>query len=361
MQDENNLDTLSLSQQFQPKPTFGKIKWKVPLILFCSTFLTTTIYGSAWMNKDFTEALNWHYGLTYSILIMLFLSAHEFGHYFAARRHKVDATLPYYIPMPIPVTPNFGTFGAVIRTRTPILSRKALFDIGVAGPLAGFIVCLGFIIYGLATLPTIDYIYSIHPEYIINFKGKIPPFGIFFGDTLLYSMLAKVAANFGGFVPPMNEIYHYPFLCVGWFGMFVTMLNLLPFGQLDGGHIVYAMFGNNQKRIARIFLWFIIFIGFGGILEILFRQFQIDYAFKPYIFLQNNLMPIITWLKIHFSIWFDGWVGWLIWAGIGKFIIKLDHPPIEDSEQLSSKRKLLGWLAIIILVFCFSFNGIYLI
>lgn len=334
---------------------FSRYPYLIHIILFIVTFFTCTIAGTLWAYKDITNPSNWHFGLTYAVLILTFLSSHEFGHYFASRIHKVDATLPYYIPFPFPIAPNFGTFGAVIKTRTPIPTNKALFDIGVAGPISGFVVCLIILIYGLHTLPTIDYIYSIHPEYIIKYGGRIPENNLFFGDTLLYTFISKLFANPHGFLPPMNEIYHYPFLCVGWFGLFVTSLNMIPIGQLDGGHVTYAMFGKkNHGRIAKFSWWFIIIIGFGSVLGIAV-DYLTEYLKDPLIFpLLMRLKHIIPW-------YFRGWEGWIFWAFITRVVIKMHHPPIMYEEELDPTRKLIGWLALAILILCFSYNGIYII
>ncbi|UCH66862.1 MAG: site-2 protease family protein, partial [Ignavibacterium sp.] len=122
-------------------------------------------------------------GLPYSISIMLIISFHEFGHYFAAKFHKVSATLPFYIPFPpIPYFINFGTMGAVIRTRSRIYSRKAMFDIGIAGPLTGFIVCMAVLIYGFTNVPGIDYLLSIHPDYLEPSYGQ-NTISMVFGDS----------------------------------------------------------------------------------------------------------------------------------------------------------------------------------
>jgi membrane-associated protease RseP (regulator of RpoE activity) len=332
------------------------------IVLFIATFLSVGIAGTQWAGKDFTNLLNWHYGLTYAVLITTFLSAHEFGHYIASRLHKVDATLPYFIPMPIVYLNPFGTFGAVIKTRSPIANKIFMFDIGVSGPIAGFVVCFAFMVYGLMTLPGIDFIYNIHPYYLTKFGGKIPHTDLFFGDTLLYYVMAKLFANPHGFLPPMNEIYHYPFLNVGWFGMFVTSLNMLPIGQLDGGHVIYSMFGGRiQKKVSRIAWWLMIVIGIGSLLELLYEALKVDQPGGLYIFLQNSFLPILKWLKTYVPWYLSGWGGWLFWALVTRIFIKLDHPEIGGDEVLDSKRKMIGWLAIIIFIVTFSYNGIYFI
>lgn len=341
-------------------------KAKSPIILhiglFAFTFITCMIAGTQWAFKDFTDILNWHYGLTYAVLILTFLSAHEFGHYFAAKYHGVDASLPYYIPFPIPFAINFGTLGAVIKTRTLIPSRKALFDIGAAGPIAGFIVSVGFLIYGLMTLPPIDFLYQIHPEYLTLYGGEIPQKSLFFGDTLLYWLLAKVFANPNGFLPPMNEIYHYPFLNVGWFGLFVTTLNMIPIGQLDGGHITYAMFGRRtHSLIARTFWAILIILGTFSVLNVLNEALKVPSPNILIIAFQDALLPILRYIDQTMPFVFKSWGGWLVWAIITKFFVKLDHPPVLDESDIGKGRKIIGWITLLILFLSFSYNGIYFI
>ncbi|MCX7909430.1 MAG: site-2 protease family protein [Ignavibacteria bacterium] len=344
----------------QPRILKRKSPFWVHFLLFLVTFVSTMIAGTQWAMKNYLEVTNWHFGLTYAILIMTFLLSHEMGHYIASRIHKVEASLPYFIPSPLPDLNPFGTFGALIATRSPIPNRKVLFDIGISGPLAGFLVSLVFIIYGLINLPPKEYIYSIHPEYLIQFGGNIPQTGLHFGDSLIFSILTNLFANPNGWLPPMNEIYHYPFLCVGWFGLFVTILNLLPFGQLDGGHIIYAMFGNYQWKIAKTLWWVMLIFGLGSILNFFLYLFQdIDYPSSLYIWLQDNLLPLLKTLKSYFPFWFDAWGGWLFWAVFTKLFIRIPHPYIPQTSPLNGTRLFLGYVAIIVLILSFTPNGIY--
>ncbi|MGB9770895.1 MAG: site-2 protease family protein [Candidatus Kapaibacteriota bacterium] len=347
-------------QYRQPKLLRKKSPLWLHLLLFILTFISTMIAGTQWAMKNYLEISNWHYGFTYAVLIMLFLTSHEMGHYIASRIHKVDSSLPFFLPVPLPDFNPFGTFGAVIATRSPIPSRKAIFDIGIAGPLAGFVVSMIILVIGFSHLPTKESIYQIHPEYLINYNGEIPKTGLHFGDNLLFYILSKTIANPTGWLPPMNEIYHYPFLCVGWFGLFVTVLNLLPFGQLDGGHIVFGMFGEQQWKIAKILWWALLIFGFGSILNsILTLLEEVDYPSTFYIWLQESLLPILQELKKIVPFWFDAWGGWLFWAIITKIFIKLPHPYLPATEPLNKTRYLLGYLAIIILILSFTPNGIY--
>ncbi len=296
------------------------------IILFLLTFFTATLAGVEWLVKDPFELSNFFSGLTYSSLILLMLSAHEFGHYFAARYHKVQTTLPFYIPFPSFLLLNpFGTMGAVIRIRSAIPSRRALFDIGAAGPIAGFIVTAAILVVGFHSLPPKEYLYTIHPEYAL--MPSIPEEGLRFGGTLLYSLFGKIFAPTGAFIPPMNEMYHYPFLCVGWFGMFITAMNLIPIGQLDGGHISYSLFGNRYHLIAQVSLIILVLLGL------------------------SSLLPAIG---IDFSY---GWFGWFFWAIVLILMMRLfnlHRPPIADDTPLDPGRRAIGWLCFIIFIVCFS-------
>ncbi len=332
----------------------------VHITLFAITFFTCMLSGMQWagINPSYLEYMS--EGVLYAVLLLTFLSFHEFGHYFAAKIHKVDATLPYYIPFPFIGEINFGTFGAVIKTLEPIPSKRALFDIGAAGPLAGFFVCVIYLIIGFLTLPDINFVYKIHPYYLTEFGGKIPEFGLTFGNTLFFSGMKDMLTSSVDFVPPMNEIYHLPFLNVGWFGLFVTTLNMLPMGQLDGGHISYAMFGNKHKLIARVVWYILLFLGIGGFLGYAHEIFSMKFESEFWEGIRAAVFPILDSLK-SVPFWFDAWGGWLFWAFLAKFFIKLDHPPVWDTEDIGILRKSIGYLTFAILIASFSYRGIYFV
>lgn len=294
------------------------------IFLFLVTFFTVTVAGVQWLNRDPFNLGNFTFGIPYSLSILLILGTHEFGHYFAARYHAVEATLPYFIPFPnLPSVINFGTLGAVIKTRSSVPSKKVMFDIGAAGPIAGFVVTILILSYGFLTLPGKEFILSIHPDY---FAQPHPPEGLAltFGSSLLYQFLALLLTSPANqFVPPMTEMYHYPYLCAGWFGLFVTAMNLLPVGQLDGGHLSYSMFGTRHRIIARSSFAAILLIGLLGLLPIV------------------NVSPLF------------GWTGWIFWSLILFFIVKLDHPPVLDDTPLDDRRRAIGWATFGILVLSF--------
>lgn len=296
--------------------------------LFVVTFITTVLAGIEWTTGKMGpyQLSDLVYGLPYSLSILFILGAHEFGHFFAAVYHKVKVTLPFFIPFP-PISGffNFGTMGAVIKTKEPIPNNKAMFDIGVAGPISGFIACLIVLIYGFTHLPPAEYILQIHPDYYSPEYGK-NAIGLAFGDTLLFSMIKFLFTNASQFVPPMSEVYHYPYLCVGWFGLFVTSMNLIPVGQLDGGHVIYSMFGEKKhEAIASIAMILLVVLGVLGILE--------------------------SFLNFGITI---GWSGWLFWSLILYFFIKIKHPPVNQFEELDWRRKILGYIAILIFILSFS-------
>jgi membrane-associated protease RseP (regulator of RpoE activity) len=227
--------------------------------------------------------------------MMLFLTSHELGHYVAARRVGISASLPFFLPFPsfLGLFP-FGTLGAVIRLREAVTSKRALLSIGAAGPISGFLVSTIVLVIGFATLPGKGYLYTIHPEYFS--MQSIPEGGLRFGTSIAYWILEATVPQEQAFVPPMNEIYHYPFLCVGWFGLFVTSLNLIPIGQLDGGHIASAVLGNRTKKYLQVFTITCLFLlGFLGL--------------APLVGATYNL----------------GWPGWLLWASILLLLSRRDR------------------------------------
>ena len=294
-------------------------------LLFLATVLTLTLAGVQWLNKNPFELENFSLGVGYALLITVFLGAHEFGHYFAAKAHGVETTLPYFLPFPsfLNIAP-FGTFGAVIRIKSPLNSRRTLLDIGAAGPIAGFVVSVATLIVGFLTLPPIGYLYAIHPEYAK--MASLPAEGLTFGSSALYWVLERTIPPSGSFVPPMNEIYHYPFLCAGWFGLFVTGLNLIPVGQLDGGHVAYALFNERYHRIGQSFLILLMVLGTLGLLP--FFGFAVR----------------------------AGWTGWLLWAIILAFMMqnsRLRHPALHDDTELTPARIAVGWACIVIFFLTF--------
>lgn len=299
---------------------------------FILTFMTTTLAGVQWLNKNPLELIHFSSGLPYSLALVFVLFSHEMGHFVAARIHKVDTTYPFFIPLPAFLGINlFGTLGAVIRIKQKVPSKRALFDIAAAGPIAGFIASLVVLIMGFVNLPAKDYLYTIHPEY--TSLAHIPTEGLTFGSTIGYTLIGQLFAPIGVFVPPMNEMYHYPFLCVGWFGMLITALNMIPVGQLDGGHISYCMFGRQYHVIAQTSLALMIVLGLSSFLPVV----GID--------------------------WKYGWGGWLFWALLLALMIRfgrLHHPNAEDETPIGQPRNIIGACCWLIFVISFSVNPISL-
>jgi membrane-associated protease RseP (regulator of RpoE activity) len=249
------------------------------------TILSTALAGVQWLNLNPFELGNLLRGIPYSLAVCFILLSHEMGHYVAARLHRIETTFPFFIPFPAFLMGgllSFGTLGAVIRIKSVVPTRKALFDIGAAGPIAGFVASVTILIMGYHSLPSISYLYEIHPEYAR--MEHLPQGGLTFGTPLVVLLIQKAIPGIDTFVPPMNEIYHYPLLCAGWFGMFLTALNLLPVGQLDGGHIATALGGRKARTLG---IGVIILLAIVGILGI-----------APFVGIDCHL----------------GWPGWLLWA-----------------------------------------------
>ena len=262
------------------------------LFLLGLTALTTTIMGALFLNDGSAPVLS---GLMYSFALLMILGAHEMGHYIACRWYGVRATLPFFIPSPLPL---FGTFGAVIKIKSPIPSRRALFDIGIAGPLAGFV-------------------FALPVAYVAHYFAKAsssstPGEGVIvFNDPLLFKVLAKLLH-----LPP--SIDGNPLWFAAWLGLLMTALNLLPIGQLDGGHVVYAVLGERGHRwIARI------------------------------VYLGVVALAVYSYLS-------GGWMGWFVWVVILTLMMRFGHPPVlEEQEPVGLARVLVAILGLLVFVLCF--------
>ena len=252
------------------------------LTLFLATVFTTWMVGGPW----------------YSFGLVLILGTHEFGHYWACRANNVNSTLPNFLPVPpIPYFLNIGTMGAFIMIKEPIPNRKALIEIGASGPIAGFIVAIPVLAIGLMN------------SQVVLEQDLNPISYIRLGDSLIY--VGMVKAIFGTDPFPVGEdILLHPLAEAGWLGMFFTALNLLPMGQLDGGHVVYSLFNSKHSYIARICLLILIPMGFY-------------------------------------------WAGWWVWAAL-VFLLGLRHPPIlDESVPLEPKHRFLGYASILIFILTF--------
>lgn len=262
-------------------------RWIVNLVLFLATILSTLFAGATYETQSLELALRHIWlGWPFALSILLILGAHEMGHYFAARHHNVPVTLPYFIPMPISL---FGTLGAFIRLQGPVTNRRALFDVGAAGPLAGLVFALPVLLFGLAT----------------SQLGAVSPGQMFEGNSLLY-LLAKYAV-FGRVLPGGGEdVYLNQVAWAGWVGLFVTGLNLIPVGQLDGGHVAYSLFGARARR----FFW-------PAILTLL--------LIIIYSFVQGG--PALTW-----ALWI------VLLMAFGRYHAR----PLEDITPLDPRRRVMA-------------------
>jgi membrane-associated protease RseP (regulator of RpoE activity) len=290
----------------------------VNLVLFILTVISTLFVGSLYggdLNgitqvSDLFLPQNIIKGWPFCFTLLGILVAHEFGHYFAARYHKVAVSLPFFIPLPV----GFGTLGAFIRLKEPVPDRRKLFDIGVAGPLAGLVIAVPLLFLGLSTSPV-----DIPP---VNANVQLE------GNSILY-YFAKIAV-FGRPLPDLltrEDVFMNQVTFAAWIGLLVTALNLLPVGQLDGGHTVYALFG----RYARYANW--VTLAVMGLLAIAgIEQIQ---SFWP--FLRNI-----------------GFAGWWLWLGLIIFVLGPYHPPaLDDVTQLDGRRRLLGYFVILCFILTF--------
>jgi membrane-associated protease RseP (regulator of RpoE activity) len=270
----------------------------VHVLLFLATVLTTVLSGTVILGGVAPAELLTRPGLIvegvpFAASLLAILGIHEFGHYALGRRHGMAITLPYFIPVP-PVPPFLlGTLGALIRLRGPVRDRRALFDMAVAGPLAGLLVAVP--IYAL----------GIH----LSTVQPVPPdfSGVQFGDAVLPKLIERLVV---GPLPPGHDIFLHPVGVAGWFGFFVTALNLIPAGQLDGGHIVYALFGRRHAQVSQLAVAGLVAIGL---------------AF--------------------------GSVNWLVWAVLIVALMGFRHTPtMDDITALDPGRRALGLAALALLV-----------
>lgn len=284
--------------------------WLHALLLILTLF-TTTIVGAGLnatfqlnrpvdLDQDFDIIFRlWGHpglllqGLPFSVTLLTILFAHEMGHYLTCLRYGINASLPYFLPAPTLI----GTLGAFIRIRSPIYTRRALFDVGVAGPIAGFVFLVPALIAGLL-LSRIQPGIAEHGDFV-------------FGTPLLLRLLEGLA--FPGV--PVSDISLHPVARAAWVGILATALNLLPIGQLDGGHILYSFFWKRHKLLSRVFVVALVPIGF-----------------------------------------FYSW-SWLVWAVI-LALFGLRHPMIFDPTPLGPERTRLGWLALVMLILCFTLSPI---
>lgn len=236
-------------------------------------------------------------GIPFSFAILTILGCHEMGHYVAARRHGMNVTLPYFIPVPI----GIGTLGALIRIRSPLIHRRMVMDVGAAGPLAGAVASIIFLAIGVAQSQI----------------GPITGQGIPLGDSILTRALVWLVQ---GPIPPGLDVHFHPFAFAGWIGLLITAINLLPIGQLDGGHVAYALFGPLQRRLATMTFGMLITFGLIGF----FTSFQ--HGSWPYLF----------------------------FAVLTRSFMKSTHPPALDaSVKLGARRTIVGIICLILLVVCF--------
>lgn len=352
-------------------------------LLFVITLATTTLAGAEWAygKSLLLPGYQWSdfvSGFAFSIPFLLILTTHEFGHYFTARYHGVDVSLPWYIPLP-PLPYFIGTLGALIRIRQKVHSKRENFDIGISGPLAGFIMALLVLCYGVITLPEPEYIFTIHPEYEeygLNYADHVYEHqspnvvDVIVGKNLLFLLIEKIVPE--GRMPNHHELIHYPVLFAGFLSLVFTSINLLPIGQLDGGHVSYGLFGFKVHRViatiafvalllyscvgqidvydtpSRLVIWMI-----GGALFLYTVLLGIGMSRRDTVMYAMLLFALIfagSWLFPDVK----GYSGWILFVFVLGRFVGIPHPPSDIEEPLDAKRKVLGWIALIIFIVSFS-------
>jgi membrane-associated protease RseP (regulator of RpoE activity) len=309
------------AEEREPEP-LPPIRWKLNLALFLVTALSVFFTGGIVWGSGVSEGAGWTgllrgiaSGWPFAVPLLAILLTHEFGHYIAARIHRVDASLPYFIPFPF-LSP-FGTMGAVISMRGRIRSRDALLDIGASGPLAGLCVAIPVLVVGLLHSPV----------------ERLGEHGTQEGQCLLYMAMKWLLL---GPIPPGYDVMLTQTALAGWAGIFVTMLNLVAVAQLDGGHIAYALFGPRQNRYARIL---------HGLLLVIFAVNLLRFA-GPVVLHRD-------WGNLGQAI--GNAVFWLVWYVMIRVIMRVggpDHPPTEPGE-LHPVRKVLAVLSLVLFALLF--------
>lgn len=287
------------------------------VVFFVLTVLSTFYVGAEYwvLQRPVRSIADFLQGWQFAVPLLFILLCHEFGHYLMARKHKVDASLPYFIPFPF----LFGTFGAVIRMRSPISTRNALLDIGAMGPIAGMIAALPILVLGL----TWSHVAPVEPGV-----------GMQEGQSLLYLLVKRVVV---GHIPDGHDVWLHPVALAGWIGFFITMLNLLPVGQLDGGHVAYALFGPQQDRLSRFVQIGLVPLGLGLCL----------YHGLSALFAGEEGDRLVEAFMTGFN--------WLVWAVALQIMRRLTgskHPP-TGPEPLSSMRRsvAIGCLVLFVVLF----------
>lgn len=268
---------------------------RLQAILFLLTFLTTLVAGAFLAGGDpVARPQDLLLGLMFAVPLLSILGVHELGHYTAARRNRVEVTPPYFIPAP-PVGLSIGTFGAFIKIRSPLPHRDALLEIGAAGPIAGAMVAIPVLFIGMSMSELRQVLHG----------GGLQ---VRLGEPLL--LKAATLLLFGE-IPEGYDVVLHPVAFAGWIGLFVTALNLIPSGQLDGGHIAYALFGGRYERVSRL---------------------------VPYLLLPLALL----------------WPGWLLWAVLLLFLGTRHPRPVFEEIPLSPGRRAIGAAAAVLFLLCFT-------
>jgi membrane-associated protease RseP (regulator of RpoE activity) len=296
-----------------------------------------------------------------------------------AKYYKVNVSLPYYIPMFLGFTSTIGTMGAFIRIKDKVTTRQQFFDIGYAGPIAGFIAALFVLYYGFTHLPNPDYIYKIYPNYAehgLNYADVVykenEGLNLSLGKNLVFTFFENYVVEDKSLIPNSYEMMHYPWLFAGFLALFFTALNLLPLGQLDGGHILFGMIGyKNYNKLMPIFFSIFIFFGGLGTITLMDDVSSLTFGIPLYLvflfFLFSGLtesplnratyaVSVFTaqFLVNYFYPTLEGYSGWLVFGFVISRFLGIYHPPAFQDKPLDTKRMIIGVISLIIFIISFS-------
>ncbi len=282
----------SSSIEFHPGAPHRQCRLWVHILLFLITLLTTTTVGALMEGNDpISGVRGFASGFPFSLTILTILGVHEFAHYMAGKKWGIEVTLPYFIPAPFP---PIGTFGAVIRMRSSIPNRRALVDVGAAGPIAGFVLSIAACVIGLGM------------SQVVPLQGAADS-AISLGESVLFKLLSLIVI---GPVGKNQDVLLHPIAFAGWIGLFVTALNLMPFGQLDGGHVLFAL---SPK------------------LHDLFRRLRV---------------PLLLFMGMVF------WSGWYVWAVLLIFIGGVHPYPDYMERKLDPVRIAISLISLAVFIVC---------
>jgi len=325
-QEEGKHSVLLMQGTIKPQPSNPWINLALFIVTLFSVILAGAIYAYDGPVPDdpiqllFVLLRSLPIGIPFAVSLLAILLAHEFGHYLAGRYHHTHVTLPYFLPLPLS---PFGTMGAFIRLKEPPRNKRILLDIGIAGPIAGLLVAIPVLLYGLS-LSEVQLI-ELQPGTVFTLEGNSLLY--LFSKFLIFGKMLPTPPNYGGLPPilywvkyfftsqplPLGglDVMIHPVAWAGWAGLLVTALNLIPAGQLDGGHVIYTLIGARARKLLPFVLIALVLLGFA-------------------------------------------WAGWWLWAILIFFLGRIYAEPLDQITQLDDRRKAVALLGLVIFILVFT-------